>query len=86
MIGASPMESENLLNKPFWVIQEENKLNIFRKIISHLKGPELKDLCLCLLMVREYDGLRGRGKDEGIFLKYDIQIEETLKMELAAQK
>jgi len=50
------------------------------QIIPHLKKLKLEDLYLSLLMEREYDGLRGRGKDEGRFLKYDVQVEETLKI------
>jgi hypothetical protein len=62
-----------------WVTEEKNKRKEFTKLLSGLKRPDLEDLCLCLLMEREYDGYNGRKGNQGTFIKYDVQVEETIK-------
>jgi hypothetical protein len=62
-----------------WVTEEKNKLKDFKKLRTGLKRPDLEDLCLRLLMEREYDGYDGRRGNQGIFIKYEVQIEETIK-------
>jgi hypothetical protein len=48
-------------------IEERNKVKNFRAMLPELKRPDLEDLCLCLLMEREYDGYNGRRGDIGNF-------------------